>query len=194
MTLTPKKTLAFFALFTLAMFVLSNTTTIRQGMCGSSPCSSINETTGVQAVNKGLPGFMDTFVISTSNVLIAPSALLLPTVFGSHEVGLVTTAEGSRMYLDTDDGARIERSNTEAVVDQTNFVKQWILIKLIVLISIPYWLAIGWILHKIYQWKRSVAIFLLATMLVFGAFWKLAVGSMMTEGDNITMQQLLNNN
>ncbi len=189
-TTSSKKTLAFIALFSLAMFVLSNTTTIRQSMCRSSPCSSVNETTAVQDVQRGLPGFIDTFLLSYSNALLAPSTLLIPTVFESKD-SLVTNTYGSRIYIDTDDSVLIAKSNIEAVVDKTNFVKHWILIKLIVLISFPCWLALGFILHKIYQWKRSVAILLLTIILVFGGLWKFAVGSMMTDGANITVQQMI---
>lgn len=188
MTPNSKKILTFVTLFCLAMFVLSNTTTIRQGHCSSSPCSLVNETFFASAgINAG---FKDTFVLTESTALLAPSTLLIPAVFETKD-DLVTSTGASRMYIDTDDSVLIAKSSIEAVVDKTNFVKHWILIKLIVLISFPYWLALGFILHKIYQWKRSVAILLLTIILVFGGLWKFAVGSMMTDGGNITVQQLI---
>jgi len=155
------------------MFFMANTTIIKEGMCSSSPCSRFN---GSHRVS--YPGFNDAFVESYTNVYIAPSVLLLSNFLDSQTYDFSENPPSVFTKLTLDH--KVDQQN--ACVDPDSEYMQicddpqslsgiFFLIKFIVFLSFPLWIAISFGIYKLYSWNKKVGItFLIIVFMTLGFF------------------------
>ncbi|MBL4694958.1 hypothetical protein JKY72_06350 [Candidatus Gracilibacteria bacterium] len=157
-----KKTIIIICLF---FFLLSNNIDIDGGSCGSSPCSELDSTKSEELWK------YDYVITSKSNIFVAPSAILIEPVLKVTNLYEISK-HGNHSYIHFDKAN--EKNNKQMAIDDSKFLLLGaLLIKLIILLSLPFWIFVcGMIIH-LHKKKPFLAILTIFIIAFYILNWSL---------------------
>lgn len=161
-----KNSKRFFIVFIVLTFFFSSFTSLRGGFCVTSPCNPVYD-----RVND-----YDAFGNSFDNIFLAPTALLVPKslqLIDSVEIGTWHKYSFGFQEIAFDRKVdHIEIKEELIVKDRRSLLLAWLIIKLTIFASLPWWLLLGWGFLKIGRKNTKIGLLLITIYTIFFSFPK----------------------
>ncbi len=193
---------AWIIFVSLFMFFCANHTIIKQGMCSSSPCSTVNWSHRVD-----IPGYDDTFIETYSLPYLAPTYLFLTNFFNEDNYDFGGTSDhrnAARLVFDykPDPNYNIipesyDPNSKKIIKDTSNFTGIFFLIKFIIFLSFPLWIITAYLLRKLYFYNKVIGVISISLLflIIFIPKIYIMIDIFMfdRDGHSVTFSHLLSN-